>query len=112
MKKRIAPRKPLQTRVVFQDEFGDAFLYFISDNISSSGIFIQTSLPLRPGTKVLLKFSLYEGLEPIEVSAEVIRFQDKRRGPGRHRPITKGIGLKFLGLSTEDFQKIENFVQA
>jgi uncharacterized protein (TIGR02266 family) len=110
MNNRIAPRKPFQTRVVFEDEFNEEFLYFVSTNISTSGIFIQTALPFKPGTRVLLKFSLYEGEAPIETAAEIMRFHDKKRGPGRKRPVTTGVGLKFLGLSREDLKRIENFI--
>lgn len=111
MNNRIAPRKSFQTRVVFEDEFNAEFLYFISKDISTSGIFIQTKLGFKAGTKVFLKFSLYEGEKPIEVAGEVMRFHDKKRGPGRKKPVTTGVGLKFLGLSREDLRRIENFIQ-
>lgn len=111
MMSRIAPRKPLQTRVVFEDEFNEELLYFVSKDISTSGIFIQTKLSFKASTKVFLKFSLYEGEKPIEVVGEVMRFHDKKRGPGRKKPVTTGVGLKFLGLSREDFKRIENFIQ-
>lgn len=111
MNSRIAPRKPFQTRVVFEDEFNEELLYFVSSNISTSGLFIQTKLSLRAGTKVFLKFSLYEGETPIEVAADITRFHDKKRGPGRKKPVTTGVGLRFLGLSREDFRRIETFIQ-
>lgn len=107
---RISPRKILKARVIFEDEFGEDFLYFISSNISTSGIFIQTTLPLASGTKVFLKFCLYVGDSPIRVAAEVMRQFTERRGPGRKKPIVPGIGLKFLGLSQDDFLKIEKFM--
>lgn len=112
MNQRIAPRKPFQTRVVFEDEFNEEFLYFVSTNISATGIFIQTKLPFKPGTRVLLKFSLHEGEEPISVAAEIMRFHDRKRGPGRKKPVTTGVGLKFLGLSREDLQKVEDFIRS
>ena len=107
---RIAARKPLQTRVVFADEHQRDFLYFISSNISTSGIFVETKIPLTSGTRVFLKFSLYEGDAPIQVAAVVIRIHEKRRGPGRQKPISPGMGLKFQGLSRADYSKIEEFV--
>lgn len=109
---RLAERKSLQTRVIFLDEFGHDFLYFISANISLSGVFIQTTLPLKPQTEVLLKFSLYEGDEPIVVSAEVMRLVESHRGPGRKKQIIKGLGLKFLGLSDKDFDQIYHFISS
>jgi len=108
---RISPRKTLRTRVIFVDELKQDFLYFISNDISTSGLFIQTKLPLKAGTKVLLKFCLYVGDDPILVAAEVMRQMKKKRGPGRKKPVTPGIGLKFLGLSQKDFKKIEEFLK-
>lgn len=109
---RIAARKPLQTRVIFADEQQHDFLYFISSNISTSGIFVETKLQLKSGTRIFLKFSVYEGDPPIQVAAEVIRTHEKKRGPGRKKAINPGVGLKFLGLSRVDFVKIANFVNA
>ncbi|MBI2400538.1 MAG: SulP family inorganic anion transporter, partial [Deltaproteobacteria bacterium] len=50
----------------------------------------------KAGTRVFLKFSLFEGEKPIEVAAEIMRFHDKKRGPGRKRPVTTGVGLKLV----------------
>jgi Tfp pilus assembly protein PilZ len=110
MNKRIAPRKTLQTRVIFVDEFNEDFLYFISSNISTSGLFLQTTITLKAGIRVFLKFHLYDDDEPIFATAEVMRQMVKKRGPGRKKPITPGVGLKFLGLSQRDFMRIERFV--
>ena len=111
MNNRISPRKTLQTRVIFEDEYDEDFLYFISSDISTSGIFIQTRLPLKAGTKVFLKFYLYVDDGPINVTGEVTRQMTKKRGPGRKKAITPGVGLKFLGLSQKDFKKIETFMR-
>ena len=43
--KRISPRKTLKTRVVFEDEFSEGFLTFLSTDISLSGIFIESEIP-------------------------------------------------------------------
>lgn len=110
MNQRISPRKTFQSRVVFTDEFGSDFLYFISKDISTSGLFILTDLHIKPKTKVMIKFSLYEDDKAIHTTAEVTRFVEERRGPGRKKNIAKGIGLKFLGLNETDFIKIQNFV--
>ncbi|MBF0104761.1 MAG: PilZ domain-containing protein [Deltaproteobacteria bacterium] len=110
MNHRISPRKTLQTGVVFEDEFDEDFLYFISSDISISGIFIQSRLPLKAGTKVFLKFCLFVDDKPIRVAAEVMRQIIQKRGPGRKKPVTPGIGLKFTGLSQEDFKRVEKFM--
>ncbi len=108
---RLSPRKPLKTRVVFEDEFNDEFLYFLSTDLSLSGIFIETTLPFQNQTKVFLKFSLYEGDASIQVTGEIIRLSKPPPGPGRKKAEPpKGLGIRFLGLKSEDLKKIENFV--
>lgn len=109
--KRISPRKTLKTRVVFEDEFSEGFLTFLSTDISHSGIFIESEIPLQVGTHVFLRFSLYEGDPPIQVSGVIARLIAKPRGPGRRkRGFKTGIGIRFLGLSPEDLQRIEQFI--
>ena len=110
MNKRISPRKTLKTRVIFEDEFKEGILYFISSDISTSGLFIQTKLPLKAGTKVFLKFCLYMEDKPIRVAAEVMRQIIKKRGPGRKKPVVPGVGLKFLGLTQSEFKRIQAFM--
>ncbi|MBI4410918.1 MAG: PilZ domain-containing protein [Deltaproteobacteria bacterium] len=111
---RISPRKNLRTRVIFEDEFSEGFLYFLSTDISISGIFIESAISFMPGTKVLLKFSLYEGDEPIQVTGELARTMGERRGRGRRpkkkRPV--GIGIRFMGLKPEDLKRIESFIHS
>lgn len=108
---RISPRKKLRTRVVFEDELSDAFLYFFSTDISLSGIFIESKVTLLPHSKLFLRFSLYEGDAPIIVTGEVARLKGKRRGRGRRKAHEKtGIGIRFLGLSAENLKKIEQFI--
>jgi len=109
--KRISPRKTLKTRVVFEDEFSEGFLTFLSTDISLSGIFIESEIPLQIGTRVFLKFSLYEGDPPIQVSGVIARLIARRRGPGRRKGGFKtGIGIRFLGLLSEDLNRIERFI--
>ena len=104
----------MKTRVIFEDELSEGFLYFLSTDISVSGIFIVSAIAFQPGTKVLLKFSLYEGDEPVCVTGEIARYMGERRGRGR-RPKKKrsiGIGIRFLGLKPEDLKRIEAFIHS
>lgn len=113
--KRISPRKSIRTRVVLEDEFGEGFFYFLSTDVSLSGIFIESPLKLQPKTKVFLKFSLFEGDEPLSLVGEVARVVGGM--PGRdaiHRvskQSKKGIGIRFVGLSPEELKKIEGFLK-
>lgn len=110
---RVSPRKALQTRVVFEDEFSEGFLYFLSTDISYSGLFIESTIPLQIGTKVFLKFALYEGEKPITITAEVARIMGNNRGRGRPKKNKKiGIGLRFIGLKPSDLERIQNFINS
>lgn len=110
---RISPRKNLRTRVVFEDEFNEEFLYFLSTDISLSGIFIESDIPLKEHTRIFLKFSLYEGDEPLRITGEVARMSREKRGPGRRRKKRPpGVGIRFIGLSLENLKKIERFIHS
>lgn len=110
---RIFPRKTLQTRVLFEDEFSEEFLYFLSTDLSASGLFIESSIHLQNRTKVFLKFSLQEGEAPIQVTGEVMRLMDNARKRGRKPKNRKlGIGIRFLGLRPEDLIRIEKFIES
>lgn len=108
---RISPRKNIKTRVVFEDEFSDEFIYFLSTDISLSGIFIESNIKFVPGSNVFLKFSLYEGDKPIEVTGEIMRIRQAPRRRGRKSQNEKvGIGIRFVGLRAKDLQRIKQFI--
>ena len=108
---RISPRKALRTRVIFEDELNEEFLYFLSTDISLSGIFIESDIELQSHTKLFLKFSLYEGDALIQVTGEVIRIQEPPHHRGRRKKNEKrGIGIRFLGLKSTDLKKIEEYI--
>ena len=110
LNRRISPRRALETRVVFEDEFNEEFLAFTSKDISLSGIFLRTPLLLRPGTHVRIKFSLGFDEPAIRTGAVVSRRAMRKRGPGRKSPFDEGLGLKFLGLDPIALARIERFL--
>lgn len=109
---RLDSRKKLQTRVLFCDEFSKPFLYFLSKDISVSGIFIESPLQILPHSKAFLQFSLYEGDPALKVTAEVMRLQEnfKKRGRPPKKSRKKGIGFRFMGLSDTDKERIAQFI--
>lgn len=110
---RVSQRKAIKTRVVFEDEFSEGFLYFLSTDISSSGIFIESPISLQLGTKMLLKFSLYEGSPSIDVTGEVARLMEPKRKRGRKPKNQKvGIGIRFLGINPSYLKRIEDFIRS
>ena len=62
------PLRALQIR----GESKKLFFFGYARNLSVGGLFIQTTNPKPPGTKVRLQFSPQRGLPAIECSAEVI----------------------------------------
>lgn len=109
---RISPRKALKTRVIFEDEFGEGFLYFLSKDISLSGIFVESELHFSEGAKVFLKFSLHEDDEPIQVTGEITRLDERLHARGRRpRSFHPGLGIRFLGIAHHDLARVEAFIE-
>ena len=109
---RIAKRKSISFPVLFCDEFGNGIFCFTATNLSTSGIFIETDLQLDSGMKTFISFTLPFSQKQILVASEVKRTFEKKRGPGRHKDVTQGIGLSFLDLQPEDFEAIHTLIGA
>ena len=80
--KRVFPRKQLRTSVVFEDETGEGFIYFYTTDISVGGLFFESDIPLKVGTKVFLSFSLHQGEPPIKATGQVIRIEKESGSAG------------------------------
>ncbi len=55
LEKRIYPRRTLRTQVIFEDESGEGFIYFYSTDVSIGGIFLESDVPLKIGTRVFYR---------------------------------------------------------
>lgn len=106
--KRLFPRKQLRTRVVFEDETGEGFVYFYTTDISVGGLFFESDIPLKIGTRVFLSFSLREGEPPIRATGQVVR-AEKESGGGF---FILGMGIKYLDLPEAAREAIDRFVQS
>jgi uncharacterized protein (TIGR02266 family) len=106
--KRLYPRKPIHTQVVFENEDGEGSLYFFSKDISAGGIFLEGDYPVEVGAQVFLRFSLNPRMRPIQATGEVIRVMRDRLASGKER---LGIGIKFLYLHPLDRELIDNYIQ-
>ncbi len=74
-----------QERVTINKEFEsfDAFIHEYVTNISRSGVFIRSKVPLEIGTLVNLRFTvIMEDIETIEGTGEVVRVEDDPPGMG------------------------------
>lgn len=94
-------------RIVVNREFDgiEAFVAEYVTNISRSGVFIRSAVPLPVGTKVNLKFTIIlDEIETIEGVGEVVRSQ---AGPGS----TSGMGVMFVELTPESERLIERVMR-
>jgi uncharacterized protein (TIGR02266 family) len=76
----------------------------VSEDISTSGLFVRTERLVRSGRRVALRFDLPQGA--VEVSAVVVRFRTPSKG------MPAGIGLCFEELSEQQSECIEEFADA
>lgn len=103
--RRLYPRRPYRTEVVFDDEFGDGLFYVHSQDISMGGLFLASDIPVRRGTMLFLSFALPGHKRPIRVTGEVVRHA---RGNPTGDP---GVGVRFVGLSELARKRLEDFLQ-
>ena len=105
--KRIFPRKPIRTQVVFENEDSEGILYFFSTDISVGGIFIESDIPIRVGTQVFLRFNFDGEARPVQATGEVVRAM-KDHNAGKSSKM--GIGIRFLYLHPFDKERIEHYL--
>ena len=97
--KRLYPRKSLRTKIVFEDEHREGFIYFYSSDVSLGGIHLESDIPFKMGTKVFLHFQLASDLPTIRATGEIARLE-KEMGPESPRAsfVVMGMGIRFIDL--------------
>jgi type IV pilus assembly protein PilZ len=105
-------RKKSRTPIVIQINYHavDNFLRDFADDLSIGGMFIATTNPLEPGTKLILEFMLPGYNYPIRVKAEVIWSRTKLTKL-TSTDQTRGMGVKFIDLSDSAKDKINAIVK-
>lgn len=98
--RRLHKRRGYRTKVVFEDEFGDGLFYIYSSDISLGGLFLESDIPVRIGTMLLLSFQIPPHKRPIHVTGEVVR-----------RALDNGMGIRFLGLNDLALERLEEFLK-
>ncbi len=100
--RRGEPRVPKALSLVFKDR--QAFIQAYSSNMSTSGLFIKTENPLKPGSIFPLKLQLPDVKDPLQIKGEVV--WARRRDDSRpDRP--PGMGVKFREISKSDHQLLK-----
>ncbi len=105
IEKRIYPRKTLRTQVILEDEFGEGFIYFYTTDLSLGGLFIESEIPLKIGTKMFLSFGLGPGRSQVRTVGEVVRLEKL----ASTYPGVSGMGIQFVDLAAGDKKAIEEF---
>jgi type IV pilus assembly protein PilZ len=95
--RRIAPRVLVDLEVDYASEENYLFAY-ITD-ISETGIFVRTTTPEQPGTRLNLRFRPDDENPQIEVEGEVIWVNPYR--PGNSDNLHPGMGIRFVELDED-----------
>lgn len=92
-----SPRYRLKLQIVYDD--GNAFMSGPVVDISDTGVFIETVMPLDPGTPVRLTPLLPEEAGLFEVLGVVVRKHEYDLD--NHFDRTPGMGVKFTDVSDD-----------
>jgi len=105
--KRLYPRRPIRTQVVFENEDSEGMLYFFSTDISAGGLFLESDVPVKLGTQVFLRFSLAPKARPIQATGEVVRVMRDHNEAGQGKI---GIGIRFIYIHPLDRELIQDYI--
>jgi len=103
--RRTEPRVPLRIRIRY--ETADRFFHDYMRNLSSGGIFIETSSPVKVGTKLKVQFCLPNMDREIVSDGVVVRKVEV----GRSHPVPGGMGIQFSDLRPEDKIALDTYVR-
>lgn len=92
-----SPRFSVKLQIVYDD--GNAFMSGPVVDISDSGVFIETVMPLEPGTAVRMTPLLPEESGLFEIHGEVVRKNDYDLDNFFDR--TPGMGIRFTKISDD-----------
>ncbi|HJZ68198.1 MAG TPA: PilZ domain-containing protein [Blastocatellia bacterium] len=103
LERRRFERAPITTQVEFEltnSSSGPSRIRRHMANVSTGGLFINTQEPIRPGTRMVVRFELPNNKHRV---IAISRVSYVRRGTG--------LGVEFLGLDDEDREEIEAYLE-
>jgi uncharacterized protein (TIGR02266 family) len=103
--RRAEPRIELEVEVGLETEHN--FYTGLTQDISSGGLFVATSMQYRVGERLRVRFSLPGQSEPITADAEVRWVRDPR---AMKTDAPEGIGLRFVELPANAHTEIAQFL--
>jgi type IV pilus assembly protein PilZ len=95
--RRAAPRVLVDLEVDYASE--DNYLFAYITDISETGIFVRTTSPEQPGTRLNLRFRPDGASEQLEIEGEVIWVNPYR--PGAPDNLHPGMGIRFVDLDED-----------
>ena len=102
--KRLHTRCECRVPVVFENEFGDEVFFVHSRDISEGGIFLETDIPAKLGSMMLLAVQLPGQKQPTRVTGQVMR-NTLQGAP------SLGVGIRYVGLSSHATKQLQGFLQ-
>jgi Tfp pilus assembly protein PilZ len=106
MTQKRSPRYVLKLQIVYDD--GNSFMSGPVTDISDSGVFIETVMPLQAGTKVRLLPLVPEEDGMFELDGVVIRKVEYDLD--NHRDRTPGMGIEFRIKDAEQRKDVERLL--
>lgn len=103
-----ATRYPLRFPVAYDD--GEGFMTGHVVDVSESGLFIETVMPLKEGTRVRITPLLPEKAGLFELEAEVVRATEY--DPDVLMELPPGMGVRFLSISDEERKNLTQLFAA
>ena len=104
---------------VYIEAFTESFPVGVLKNVSSDGMFIQSTEPKEVGTRMDLSLRLPGSDDKIQLTAEVVwvvhppSFPETEREvePGKPVADNPGMGLRILSASNQDLISLQEFLQ-
>ncbi len=105
--RRGEPRILVDLEVDYGNE--DNYLFAYIRDISATGIFVRTTEPEPPGTRLNLRFTPRAAQPPLELEGEVIWINPYR--PDKRDNLHPGMGIRFVDLSPDNRRRLVEFIK-
>lgn len=98
----------IQFHVVYDD--GEGYMTANVVNISRTGVFLETAMPLAPGSRVRMSPLLPDSAGLFELDGEVVRAEEYDPERGAERPA--GMGVRFVDVSEEQVTQLHSLLES
>ena len=105
--RRGEPRVLVDLEVDYGNE--DNYLFAYIRDISATGLFVRTTEPEPPGTRLNVRFTPTTTNDILELEGEVIWINPYR--PDRRDNLHPGMGIRFIGLTDDQRRRLVEFIK-